>query len=141
MSQISDLREKIVAVVVAALPELHGYAKVVPNVTVPALMAFPPDRVGYDETESGGYAGGSSSLAFPLRIYVERAQNGADQDTLDAYISPTGPQSIKQVLSGNPSLDRTVDDCRVVEASGYGNWPIGSVTYLGVELQIVAMLS
>jgi hypothetical protein len=134
-SPIQDLRRKIIDIVTTQLPELHGYPKVVPNVTVPAVMCFPPDMVNPNETMDGG-----ASTTLPIRLYVDRQQDGTEQDALDAYISPSGPKSIFAIFDANPTLDHTVADCRAMGASGYGNWPVGSITYIGVEIQLNIML-
>jgi hypothetical protein len=145
---ITRLRKKSVEIVHEALPELAAYSNVVTNFTPPCVMAFPPDsiRAGQsmvnpgpgDVFDMGTVDVGRTLVTFTLRIYVSRTQGAGDQDLLDAYISPDGAKSIWQVFDRNPTLDDTCNVCQVTEVRNYGNWPIGSTTYLGVEIVLSA---
>jgi hypothetical protein len=135
MSEIDDILSAAIATVTATVPELHGYDKIVPKIQVPAVMAFPPDRVTYGETFDD-----EGTMLFVLRLYVTRAQDGSDQVLLNAYISREGQQSVVAALRASPRLGGAVADARVVEAANYGDYPVSQITYLGVELRIQAML-
>lgn len=67
-------------------------------------------------------------------LLVSEGDSAGGQDLLDAYLSPTGPQSVYAAVQADPSLGGTVSYCAVIEATGYGltNW--GGVDYLGCSL-------
>lgn len=134
-SEIDSIMVAAVNTVKAAVPELTAYAHVVPNVTLPAIMAYPPDEVTYGETFDD-----DATMLFVLRLYVSQRQDGKDQEQLNGYISRDGAKSVVAAIRDDPRLGGAVADARVVQAANYGNWPVGSVTYLGVELRIQAML-
>jgi hypothetical protein len=134
-SEVGSILAAAVATVTSAVPELQGYDRVVPTIQVPAVMAFPPDRVSYGETFDG-----DGTMLFVLRLFVQRAQDGSDQQKLNGYISRDGPSSVVAAIRDNPRLGGVVADVHVVEAANYGNWPVGQLTYLGVELRVQAML-
>lgn len=134
-SEIDDVLQAQVNTIKAAVAELNAYPHVVPNVTVPAVMAFPPDEVDYGETFDD-----AGRMLNVVRIYVAQRQDGTDQARLNEYISRTGAKSVIAALRASPRLGGVVADTRVVQAANYGNWPVGSVTYLGVELRIETML-
>jgi len=148
---ITRLRKKSVEIVHAKLPELTAYPNVITNFEVPCVMAFPPDSIRAGQTMAGGPGGGPGEVfdfgtfdvgrtlvVFTIRIYVSRTQGAGDQNTLDAYVSPDGDKSVWKIFDMNPTLDGACNNCQVVEVRNYGNWPVGSVTYLGVEIVLTA---
>ena len=134
-NEINNVLEGAITTVTTAVPALHGYMHVVPSVVLPAVMAYPPDAIEYGETFDDG-----ATMLFVLRLYVAQRQDGSDQHQLNEYISRDGQDSVVTVIRENPRLGGVVADARVVQAANYGNWPVGSITYLGVELRIQAML-
>lgn len=143
---ITRLREESVRIVSEAIPELTPYKNVLTTFNVPAVMAFPPDSVrpglsmvGNNDTfDMGSFDVGSTAVVFTLRVYVSRTQGPGDQEALDAYVSPDGDKSIIQVFDMNPTLDGACSNCHVTEVRNYGNWPVGSTTYLGAEIVLTA---
>jgi hypothetical protein len=135
VSEVDDVLTASVQAVKAGVPELTAYDKIVTPITVPAVIAIPPDRIDYDETMDGG-----ATMMFTLRLLVSRTQDGADQEALNAYMSRKGTRSVKAALEADPRLGGTVSDVFVNEAGNYGNWPVGGQTYLGFELRVKAML-
>lgn len=136
MSVIDGVLTAVVNTVKDAVPILNAYDKVLVQITAPAIIAFSPDRVPYDETFDG-----DTTMWFVLRLLVTRTQDGSDQAQLNAFISPRGVNSVVGALKASPNLGGAVDDLQVIEAVNYGNWPHGGKTYLGVELRVKAMLS
>ena len=67
-------------------------------------------------------------------ILVSEGDSTQGQDLLDAYLSPTGPQSVYAAVQADPTLGGQVSYCAVIEATGYGltNW--NGVDYLAVSL-------
>jgi hypothetical protein len=122
-------------VVTEAVPELTGYAYVAPTIKVPAVIAYPPDRFSYGDTFDG-----DGAVLYTIRLYVAREQTGGDTRKLNAYISRSGAQSVIEALREHPRLQGAVDDVTVVEATNYGNWPIGQTVYLGCEIRLQAMM-
>lgn len=136
MTDINDVFDAAIQVVTDAVPELHGYSVVVQKLETPAIMAFPVDRIEYQQTMMGDEA----DLWFTFRLFVDRKTNGDDQRLLNTYISPTGSNSVIKAIKDSPRLGGVVADAAVVESSNYGNWPVGTVTYLGVEIRVRAMI-
>lgn len=134
-SEVDGILKAAIDTAVAAVTELQGYERIVNTIKVPAIMAFPPDRLSYGETFDD-----AGEMLFVLRLYTSREVFADAQEALNAYISRTGPRSVVAALRANPRLGGVVADARVVEAANYGNWPVGQTTYLGVELRIQAML-
>lgn len=135
MSEVADILTATAEQIKAAIPSLNVYDHVIGTIQSPALMVFPPNRLPYGESFNG-----DGTMWYSVRLFVERRQSGEDQDALNTYISRTGPSSVIEALEGEPTLGGKVADVRVVEAAEYGNWPVGSKTYLGVELRLQAML-
>lgn len=138
-NEIDAIMGASIDIVTAAVPSLSGYKHVVPALVLPAIMAFPPDEFTYGDTFDGGLSG-NATLLYVLRLYVSRTQDGNDQMQLNTYISRTGAESVIAALEANPRLGGTCADAQVIQAANYGNWPVGSQTYLGVELRIRVLL-
>lgn len=138
-NEIDLILSASIDVVTAACPSLHGYKHVVPQIALPAVMAFPPDEFNYGDGFSDD-RGGDATLLYCLRLYVQRTQDGADQQQLNTYLSRRGVESVIAALEANPRLNGTCGDAQVLQAANYGNWPVGSQTYLGVELRIRALM-
>jgi hypothetical protein len=143
---LTRIRKQSVALVNAALPELTPYPYVVSDITVPCIMAFPPDSIMAGQSQAGpgevfdfgAFDVGRTTVTLTLRIYVSRTQGAGDQDALDAYVSPDGDKSIWQIFDRNPTLDGACAVCHVTEIRNYGNWPVGAQTFLGVEIVLAA---
>src|SRR5262249_15935882 len=73
---------------------------------------------------------------YSLRIIllVSEGDSASGQDILDAYLSPSGTQSVHAAIHADPSLGRQVSWCAVTEATGYGllNW--NGTDYLACSL-------
>ena len=139
-NEIDLILSASIDVVLAACPSLHGYKHVVPQVVLPAVMAFPPDEFNYGDSFNGAGAG-DATLLYCLRIYVQRTQDGSDQQQLNTYISRAGAESVIAAIESEPRLNGTCADAQIMQAANYGNWPVGSQTYLGVELRVRALMS
>ena len=57
-------------------------------------------------------------------ILVSEGDSASGQDSLDAYLSPVGSQSVHAAVQADPTLGGQVNYCAVIEATGYGlmNW-------------------
>ena len=67
-------------------------------------------------------------------ILVSEGDSSQGMDLLDAYLSPTGNQSVYAAVQADPTLGGAVSYAAVIEATGYGltNW--NGVDYLAVSL-------
>lgn len=135
MSEIDAVLNATAEQVKAAIPALNTYPYAVAGITAPAMMVFPPDRLPYGET-----FGDAATMWYTVRLLVARKQDGSDQAQLNGYMSRAGAESVRAAIEADPTLGGVVADVRVVEATNYGNWPVGSTTYLGFELRLQAML-
>ena len=67
-------------------------------------------------------------------ILVSEGDSTQGQDLLDAYLSPTGSQSVYAAVQADPTLGGTVSYAAVIEATGYGLTNFNGIDYLGVSL-------
>ena len=67
-------------------------------------------------------------------LLVSEGDSTQGQDLLDAYLSPTGAQSVYAAVQADPTLGGAVSYCAVVEATGYGLTNFNGIDYLGVSL-------
>ena len=67
-------------------------------------------------------------------VLVSAGDSESGQDLLDAYLSPTGAQSVYAAVQADPTLGHAVSFAAVVEATGYGltNW--NGIDYLACSL-------
>ena len=67
-------------------------------------------------------------------MLVSEADSTTGQDSLDAYLSPTGSLSVYAAIQADPTLGGQVSYAAVIEATAYGlmNW--NGVDYLAVSL-------
>lgn len=77
---------------------------------------------------------GETDYSLRAIILVSEGDSSSGQDLLDAYLSPTGSQSVYAAVQADPTLGGQVSYCVVVEATGYGltNW--NGVDYLACSL-------
>lgn len=67
-------------------------------------------------------------------ILVSEGDSTQGQDLLDAYLSPTGSQSVYAAVQADPTLGGAVSYAAVIEATGYGLTNFNGIDYLGVSL-------
>lgn len=77
---------------------------------------------------------GETDYSLRAIILVSEGDSSGGQDLLDAYLSPTGTQSVYAAVQADPMLGGAVSYAVVVEATGYGlmNW--NGVDYLACSL-------
>ena len=98
----------------------------------PTAVVGVVENIVYDST----MARGSDTYTIPIFLYVSRVDAQDSQETLDAYLAPTGSSSIKQAVESDTSLGGACDSVRVVEADNYGVYNINNINYLGVEFEV-----
>ena len=67
-------------------------------------------------------------------LLVSEGDSASGQDLLDAYLSPSGPQSVYAAVQADPTLGGQVSYAAVIEATGYGLTTWNGVEYLAVSL-------
>lgn len=77
---------------------------------------------------------GETDYTLRAIILVSEGDSTQGQDLLDAYLSPTGAQSVYAAVQADPTLGGAVSYAVVAEAAGYGltNW--NGVDYLACSL-------
>jgi hypothetical protein len=77
---------------------------------------------------------GETDYSLRIILLVSEGDSASGQDAMDAYLSPTGSQSVHAAIQADPTLGGVVSYCAVIEATGYGlqNW--NGVDYLGCSL-------
>ena len=102
------------------------------SIEPPTAVVGVGENIVYDST----MARGSDTYTIPILLYVSRVDAQDSQETLDAYLAPTGSSSIKQAVESDTSLGGACDSVRVVEADNYGVYNINNINYLGVEFEV-----
>ena len=102
------------------------------SIEPPTAVVGVVENIVYDST----MARGSDTYTIPIFLYVSRVDAQDSQETLDAYLAPTGSSSIKQAVDSDTSLGGACDSVRVVEADNYGVYNINNINYLGVEFEV-----
>lgn len=77
---------------------------------------------------------GETDYNLRALIIVSIGDTTEGQDLLDAYLSPTGAQSVYAAIQADPSLGGQVSYCAVIEATGYGLTSFGGIDYLACSL-------
>ena len=67
-------------------------------------------------------------------ILVSEGDSLSGQDNLDAYLSPTGPNSVYAAVQRDPTLGGVVSFAVVVEATAYGLMNFQGIDYLAAHL-------
>lgn len=136
MASFSELRDAIIAVLDEALPDELGvslYAKVADRVNLPAIVVQPseatfPFTMGRAQDE----------WQLDLVVMVPLGDIEVAQDQLDAFLSGSGPTSIRQIFMRNKTLDRVdVQAAYVAGMSDYGStFTMAGVDNLGCRLHV-----
>ena len=121
------------AIVMPASPAAADVA----NRTMPAMRASEligaSPAVEYERT----VAGPDTNYRFDIHLLVAEGSNGAAaQDTLDAYVSDSGANSVPAAILGDSTLNGAADDLRVVRCRFYGARSVGSTAYYGAVLEV-----
>ena len=102
------------------------------------LQVNPPMAVIVPQTGTliryGQTLDGETDYNLRAIILVSLGDSAEGQDLLDAYLSPTGSQSVNAAIQADPTLGGAVSYAVVVEATGYGLTNFSGMDYLGVSL-------
>lgn len=77
---------------------------------------------------------GETDYSLRAIILVSEGDSASGQDEMDAYLSPTGANSVYAAVQRDPTLGGAVSFAAVIEATGYGlmNW--NGIDYLACSL-------
>lgn len=131
---LKDIREGV-GTRLKTIDGLKVYDKIEGRVATPAAVVEPGDpAITFDEAMGRGLD------AYRLRVVLLLAfqADTHTSDALDAYIAPSGAGSVKAAIEGDRTLGSTVADCRVVDATNYGEYSFGGQSYVGVTFNIEA---
>jgi hypothetical protein len=133
MATLTQIREAIGARL-ATIADLNVSATVVGQITPPCAIVAPAAEgaVDYDTSMSG-----TTDYNLVITLFVSRADDPSGQNTLDAYVDPTGTSSIHAAVNG--TLGGLVDDANVGRASRYGNFNYAGIDYFGCEFPVQVM--
>lgn len=131
MASVAELRAGI-ATNLATITGLRTAAKV-PDDPKPPVAIVLPQSVTYDNA----FHGGMTTYNFSVLLLVSRVSERTGQDTLDAWVSSTGTNSIKRAIESDKTLGGKAYDLRVSEVRNYGEVSAGDVNYFSAEFIIL----
>lgn len=109
---------------------LRTYDYVPDNVNVPAAIVEFPSEVLFDRS----FQRGVESLEISVLIIVGKANDRNSQAQIEKYLAKDGPTSIKATLDADTTLDGSVQTSRATKASGFGEYTVGTSSYLGFRV-------
>jgi hypothetical protein len=102
------------------------------NINPPVAIVF-PISVNYDDT----FQRGMQTYTFSVQVIVGRVSERTGQNSIDAYVSSTGTNSIKLAIESNKTLGGKAFDLRVTDMRNYGELLVGEVNYLSAEFVVL----
>lgn len=131
MASISELRAGIKANL-ATISGLRVSDFQPDNINPPVAIVF-PISVNYDDT----FQRGMQTYTFSVQVIVGRVSERSGQNSIDAYVSSTGVNSIKLAIESNKTLSGKAFDLRVTDMRNYGELTVGEVNYLSAEFVVL----
>jgi hypothetical protein len=131
MASISELRAGIKANL-ATISGLRVSDFQPDNINPPVAIVF-PISVNYDDT----FQRGMQTYTFSVQVIVGRVSERTGQNSIDAYVSSTGTNSIKLAIESNKTLGGKAFDLRVTDMRNYGELLVGEVNYLSAEFVVL----
>jgi hypothetical protein len=102
------------------------------NINPPVAIVFPV-ALNYDET----FHRGMQTYTFAVQVIVGRQSERSGQNSIDAYCSSTGANSIKLAIESDKTLAGKAFDLRVTDMRNYGDLLVGEVNYLSAEFVVL----
>lgn len=130
MADIAAIREGL-ANNLLTISGLRAYSELRDEVSYPAAMVN-LDSVEYD----GAMRGGLTTYTFSITLIVGRAAERSMARKLDAYLQPTGEQSVKAGVESDRTLAGECYDLRVESAQSVGSIQMNDQTYLAAEFTV-----
>jgi len=130
MASISELRIEL-ANNLATVPGLRTSPVMVDNPN-PPIAIISPVSIEYDKSMGVGM----TIYSYSITVIVGRVSERTAQNSLDAYCSSSGTQSIKQAVESNRTLSGKAFDLRVTGMRNYGSLNIADNEYLAAEFDL-----
>lgn len=136
-ASITEVREAIALVINSAGLGIRALPVVESQINPPVAVVVPgggPERgvIHYDST----MANGSHDYVFSIMIAVDPTINRISQTSVDDFISPDGPKSLKTALEADPSLGGVVSFVRATSVTHYGFVKWNGVDYMGATMML-----
>lgn len=130
MASITNIRSAL-ATNLATVSGLRTSAEVPDNPSPPIAM------VNFDSIEyHSAFNNALNTLQFTISVIVGRAAEREAQRKLDAYVSPTGSQSVKAGVESDRTLSGECQDLICTGVNSIGSIVINDQTYLACEFQV-----
>lgn len=131
MAAVSEIRQAIADSLTAAGILAFPYAR--DSAVPPEAQVGPIEAVEYDYT----MARGTDKWLLPVRLYVQKIEEGVSQDALDDYLAGSGALSVKQAIEAeNEWTTLAPVSVRVMIGRDEGEYRVGGVELLGVEFLV-----
>ena len=130
MNDINAMREAI-ATNLLTISGLRASAEIPDNPT-PPIAVINLDTIDYNEAFNGGL----TRYNFLVTVIVGRAAERTMQRKLDAYVQPTGTQSVKVAIESERTLGGEAYDLRVERSNVVGSITINDQIYLAAEFTV-----
>jgi hypothetical protein len=139
MPTLSEIRSAIDDTVQHSITGLRGFNDVSDVVQAPAMVVMPA-RDTADFSVTFGY---DAVWNFDLYILVARGEASVAQQSLDQYLSPSGPKSLRQVFREHPDLGISgVDDAHCAGVREYGGkWQTARIDHVGAIVRLTVRTS
>lgn len=120
---------------------LRAYYYVPGTIEPPCVVIVPGTFIPGDTVSAIHYdstmANGSHDYVFTLQIVLSNAVDRTAQDSIDDYISPQGPQSVKATIEADMTLGVAgISFAHVQRTIQYGKITFNQVEYWGAQLVV-----
>lgn len=137
MTSLTQIREAV-ADALAAIPDLNTYPVVPDAAATPAAYVEPSTEPFWEYDQDFD---GSEDFHLLVTVLTSRVDANAGQEAVDAYVSRTGPESVKAAVEADPTLGGLVSDCHVTAARDYGILTLQGIDYYGCRFSLDGMLT
>ncbi|HYW90806.1 MAG TPA: hypothetical protein VFB50_23755 [Chloroflexota bacterium] len=123
----------------------NGLQRVLATIAGLRAYAIEPDKPNFpcayprlvDWSYDQQYGGGSTLWHFDIWILVGiESQFGRAQNEINAYLAPSGTNSIKAAIDADPRLQNTVSYATATGGGAYGRVDIAGLAALGASLRV-----
>lgn len=134
MASLQAIRDAIKATVDANISGLRVYDTVPDQVAPPALLVLP-----VESDFAVAFGRGTDTYQIDLFVMTNRTVPRTSQDSLDAFVTGAGSQSIRQAIFNNRTLGLTDGtEAYVSTMSRYGgSFPAAGIDHIGAALRLV----
>ena len=102
--------------------------------TPDSLHEFPAAIVHLESRDSvGTFGGGAIRGSLRVEVLVSTADARQATETLDAFLEPTGAQSIEAAANTDPTWRGAVDDTRLISVNNIGRRKMGGASCIGAD--------